>query len=484
MSFHVDISEEAQKELKSARRKNILSSIIVTVLSVILLAILFISLKIVIADKKIGIIVYPYEGQIVEPPPPTPLSPETEKSSSSEPPQKITRSNETGDIFLPPVNTPTEGPLIPHKPIFDFDGPGKSEGPSTSNPPRPPFFAPRCGKQDRLARIKQYGGDESYEESVLKSLRWMMKNQNADGSWGSTNKTAMTGLVLLAYMAHCETPFSEEFGESCLKAITYLIDVGKKNNGILSDTPGDKYISYQHAIATYALAEAHTMCQSFELTLKGLREMVAQSGAIIVRSQATDGSWMYFYRTREGNNAYPDLSITGWNIQALKAITYTGIDLPVARSLMKAENFVKKMCNSRTGEFQYKAGDFRLSMVPVGVLSLQMIGKPELRETRTGLDYMAKNIKPEFQDPYTYYYAAQAFINRGGEVWKHFGKKMGDTIVSRQKDDGSWPEGSSSLIASHTTAREKEIYITCLNALTLEVYYRFLPGTGEGAKNL
>lgn len=226
------------------------------------------------------------------------------------------------------------------------------------------------------------------------------------------------------------------------------------------------------------------MCESFELTMDGLREMVIQSGAIIIRSQAIDGSWMYFYRTRESNNAYPDLSITGWNIQALKAIAHTGLDLPAAKSLQKAETFVKKMCNSRTGEFQYKSGDFRLSMVPVGVLSLQMMGKPESRETRMGLDYMAKNIKPEFKDPYTYYYAAQAFINRGGEAWNNFGKKMGDTIVAQQKADGSWPEGSSSLIASHTTSREKEIYITCLNALTLEVYYRFLPATGEGTKKL
>ena len=36
----------------------------------------------------------------------------------------------------------------------------------------------------------------------------------------------MTGISLLAYLAHCETPLSEEFGETVLKGISFLVDLG------------------------------------------------------------------------------------------------------------------------------------------------------------------------------------------------------------------------------------------------------------------
>lgn len=38
----------------------------------------------------------------------------------------------------------------------------------------------------------------------------------------------MTGMALLSYLAHCETPLSEEFGETVLKGISFLVDQGMK----------------------------------------------------------------------------------------------------------------------------------------------------------------------------------------------------------------------------------------------------------------
>ena len=65
---------------------------------------------------------------------------------------------------------------------------------------------------------------------MLLALRWLKKNQEADGSWhinsgGGSNasgpaKPAMTGLALLTYLAHGETPASEEFGQTVERAIS------------------------------------------------------------------------------------------------------------------------------------------------------------------------------------------------------------------------------------------------------------------------
>ena len=80
--------------------------------------------------------------------------------------------------------------------------------------------------------ITENGGTPQCEEAVVKSLKWLQKQQNKDGSWGGTpqnSKCAMTGLALLYYLAHCETPLSEDFGETVLKGISFLVDQGVKN---------------------------------------------------------------------------------------------------------------------------------------------------------------------------------------------------------------------------------------------------------------
>ncbi|UQT43167.1 hypothetical protein M5E88_10450 [Akkermansia muciniphila] len=69
---------------------------------------------------------------------------------------------------------------------------------------------------DRMKRITENRGTPQCEEAVVKSLRWLKKQQNKDGSWGGAPhnyKCAMTGMALLSYLAHCETPLSEEFGK-------------------------------------------------------------------------------------------------------------------------------------------------------------------------------------------------------------------------------------------------------------------------------
>ena len=69
-----------------------------------------------------------------------------------------------------------------------------------------------------MKRIAEKGGTPQCEEAVVKSLRWLKKQQNGNGSWGEGQcRASMTGISLLAYLAHCETPLSEEFGENVLK---------------------------------------------------------------------------------------------------------------------------------------------------------------------------------------------------------------------------------------------------------------------------
>ena len=76
----------------------------------------------------------------------------------------------------------------------------------------------------RAAALKNYGGQwgQYTEIAVIKALEWLKRKQNPDGSWGP-NKTAMTGLGLLTFLAHGETTSSEKYGQTVEKAIRFLI---------------------------------------------------------------------------------------------------------------------------------------------------------------------------------------------------------------------------------------------------------------------
>ena len=60
----------------------------------------------------------------------------------------------------------------------------------------------------------------------------------------------MTGISLLAYLAHCETPLSEECGENVLKGISFLVDLGMKNP-VISEQPALKEICYDPVSYTH-----------------------------------------------------------------------------------------------------------------------------------------------------------------------------------------------------------------------------------------
>ncbi len=73
---------------------------------------------------------------------------------------------------------------------------------------------------------KKFGGSDATEIAVLKALRWLKKTQNPNGSWAPSEQEAMTGLALLTFLAHGETPSpdNEEFGETVQRGMQWLAD--------------------------------------------------------------------------------------------------------------------------------------------------------------------------------------------------------------------------------------------------------------------
>ncbi len=357
----------------------------------------------------------------------------------------------------------------------------------------PESMRKRCSKEDRLQRLKENGGTAACEEAVYKGLRWIMSQQRPDGSWSQDHfPVGVTGLCLLAYFGRCETPASEEFGDSCLKAIVYLVDLGMKNNGKLATDINEKHFPYEHAIATYALAEALTFCKEMKLVVPNLYEVTEKAGQLIIDNQHKKGGWAYSYNT--GDDAFVDTSIAGFQIQALKSCSHTPIQFKgLMPTISKALDYINGNQDENggygyVGKKPLKETKGYHSLTGVGLLANQMWGKGGRSEVRKGADYILKNSKftydDEFADLYAHYYESQAMMQMGGEHWQKYNELFRDQVLKGQNPDGSWRVpggGKDNIRAVSPSFTHNAVYRAALCTLMLEVYYRFL-NTDSGGK--
>jgi len=345
----------------------------------------------------------------------------------------------------------------------------------------------RCTLEERMKRLAESGGTKECEEAVVKSLTWLQLQQNADGSWGRSKKISMTGLVLLAYLGHCETPQSTQFGETVLNGMLFLIDQGMQNDGyFFANRQGNAWV-YEHAIAVYALAESYAFTAEMTMEIPNLREVVEKGTDIILDGQHSSGGWDYNYNKSSGRGG--DTSIVGWQVQALKAAqnagygTKFGAEDVLMRSVTAAHKYLENM-QSKEGVFGYSSRGRGISygLQGVGALCFQMFGK-EGRPVRnalkiaqdTPLDYNAADA-----NLYGWYYTTQAMFFKGGTYWEKWNDKWRDQILNNQGSDGAWKaEGATGHKSTHAAGADSQIYRNALCTLMLEVYYRFLPGTGS-----
>jgi hypothetical protein len=322
------------------------------------------------------------------------------------------------------------------------------------------------GGDDRSAILTKQKAQKT-EMAVLKALQWLQAKQTTDGSWPGQEPTAMTGLALLAYLAHGETTSSAVFGDTVTRGLRSLL-ARQNNNGAFSQNV------YAHAIATYAMAEAYTMTRIMDL-----KSPLEKAVRVIINGQQSNGGFDYNYL--KGQRF--DTSVTGWQIQALKAAKTASPDMDgLDDALTRATHFLLFDAVARDGSgFVYDgktgtlpAGGGKLSMSGVGTLCLQMLGKNSSPQVRTGLKVL-QNAELNWPaagkaNVYTGYYVAQAKFQSGNQTeWMRWNLHMQKVLLAKQAKDGHWEQGDYDN-GSH-------VYTTTLCVLMLEVYYRYLPSS-------
>jgi len=317
----------------------------------------------------------------------------------------------------------------------------------------------------RERAMLQGSAPKGVDGAVLRALRWLKKEQHADGYW-LKHKHAMTGLALLAYLAHGETPDSPEFGQTVERAIRWLI--------ANQDPDGGFPRRYEHAIATYAL------CEAYGLTGVPMVKYAAEKAVdILIKGQNQTGGWDYGLTSTTRD----DTSVMGWCAQALKAADLAGLENEgLAESMSLAIKGFQKNAHP-SGGFGY-TGPGAGGLTGVGVSCMQLLGAARQAETRLGLLWLDR-VTFDWKEPwgtfpiYYWYYITQAKFHASKDVWDDWNRQFAPELIEHQvvleragvdgEDIGYWepPAGKK----SHS---DGPVMDTTLCTLQLEVYYRNL----------
>lgn len=337
----------------------------------------------------------------------------------------------------------------------------------------------------RREAAKSLGGSELSEEAVERGLEWLSRNQYPDGHWsiddfpGETSPTlgegsfksnsAATGLALLAYLGAGYTHQSGKYQENVKRGMTWLLQ-GQKSNGDLFSDETEFVWFYSHGIASIAVCEAYGLTKD-----AALKDPAQKALNFIVASQHPKfGGWRYRPQFES------DTSVSGWQLMALKSGEMAGLDVS-PEAYVGVRTWLDSV-QSKTAEGQYSyhpSSEPSSAMTAEALLMRQYLGaKRNDPRLIAGANFLATRL-PDFgqRDSYYWYYATQVMFHMQGEYWSEWNAGLRDLLVTTQTKggamSGSWdparptPEKWAGGGGRH--------YLTCVNLLMLEVYYRHLP---------
>ncbi len=287
-----------------------------------------------------------------------------------------------------------------------------------------------------------------------------------------------TALALLPFLAAGQTHKTPgPYQKTIAKGIAWLVK-HQRADGDLS--MGASQPMYSHGLDTIVLCEAYGLSRDSAIGYAARKAV-----RFIERAQCPHtAGWRY----RPGDPG--DLSVTGWQIMALKSAQMAGLGDETA-VLESTRKFLKSCATGRYGGlFCYMPRrEETAAMTAVGMLCTQYLGAhradPALLE---GKKFLLENL-PDLEnarDIYYWYYATQVMHNFLGPEWDTWNRRMRRILIQTQEKYGcamgSW--SPTYPVPDPWGAQGGRLYMTSLSALTLEVYYRYLPlfrvqGPGE-----
>lgn len=327
---------------------------------------------------------------------------------------------------------------------------------------------------------EKYGASAESELAVEAALDWLVAHQHNNGSWDfdlskapcngqcrspisnpdgqATPKTAATGLALLPFLGAGYTHRSGKHAETVSRGIYYLrskLRDAKQGRELMHGS------MYGHGIATLAIAEAYAMTQD-----EDLYEMLSDLHTFTMLAQHPGGGWRY----QPGQPG--DMTVTGWQIMALKSCHLGGIPFPSSVH-SRAEDFINSLSSMQGARYGYLTTDAEATPTAVGLLMQMYLSKPPGDAAiLEGCHYLFE-LGPSKTNVYFNYYATLTLHHARFYGFPEWNAKLRDYLVKTQSQRGH--ERGSWHFKDRFGSVGGRLYSTAMCALVLETYYRYLP---------
>ncbi|MFH1228300.1 MAG: prenyltransferase/squalene oxidase repeat-containing protein [Planctomycetota bacterium] len=361
-------------------------------------------------------------------------------------------------------------------------------------------------EQGKKLMLAAYGHkDTRISRLVDESLNWLHRHQEKEGYWdfdgyikncphGSPDDVskikgehdvAITGLALLAFLGAGHThipgqkvetstasqpdlPPGGQYKPTVERGLKWLVSIqmgdGSFKNPVTGDA-GNKVSMFDQAMATLAISEAYGM--TGDEALKG----PAQKAINFISNAKSPGKgWRYTPCSGDS-----DTSLVGWQVFALKSGKVSGLDVDRA-DFELASAWLDSMTNLDNGRVGYhEKGAGSPAITSIGIICRMLLGwRNDSPLLKKGADFVIADKSWQKGPPnfYHIYQTALAMFQMGGNYWEVWNKEMTDNLASTISKEGcekgSWPAGDDKYCQSR-------VYTTALGALSLEVYWRYLP---------
>jgi hypothetical protein len=310
------------------------------------------------------------------------------------------------------------------------------------------------------------------DRSIVAALDFLAAEQQPNGAWRASygEMTSTTSLGVMSFLAAGHVPGEGPYADVIDKGVRFVISKQERNGMLINRAAISHGPMYCHGISTLMLAEVAGMMPKDKAA--PVRTALERAVKLIISAQNVRkgfrqaGGWRY-----QSTSSDSDLSVTGWQLMALRAAKNIGCDVP-AENIDEAIAYVKACAAPGNRGFCYQPGSGPTAVrTGTGILALEICGEHHSPEALGGAEALRFN-PLRWGNAYYYYgayYCTLGMFQIGDEAWEDTRETIFEDLLTHQQPDGGWTPADGTEISAGRN------YCTAMAVLALTVEYQYLP---------